>query len=66
MLGALDDAFALLYAALDHPESAGSIGGPWGWLWAPEMLPFRRDERFGDVIARFGFLEYWKQYGPCA
>jgi DNA-binding winged helix-turn-helix (wHTH) protein len=63
-LGALDDAFALVHEALDHPESEGSIGGPWGWLWAPEMLPFRRDERFGEVIARFGFMEYWIRHGP--
>jgi DNA-binding winged helix-turn-helix (wHTH) protein len=64
LLGALDDAFRLIHAALDDPESAGSIGGPWGWLWAREMRPFRRDKRFREVIGRLGFLPYWKEYGP--
>jgi hypothetical protein len=44
--------------------SAVSVGNFTNALWATEMQPFRRDRRFQDVVARFGYLEYWRQYGP--
>jgi DNA-binding winged helix-turn-helix (wHTH) protein len=64
MLRALDEAFDLLWRALDDPACQGTMRGPWAWLWLPEMRPFRSDVRFQAVIARFGFMEYWKQHGP--
>lgn len=64
LLGALDEAFDLLGRALEDPACQGTIRGPWAWLWLPEMRPFRRDPRFQAVTARFGFMAYWKQYGP--
>ena len=64
MLGALDDAFDLLWQALDDPACQGTLRGPWAWLWLPEMRPFRSDARFQAVIDRFGFMEYWTQRVP--
>lgn len=64
LLGALDEAFDLLRRALEDPACQGTLRGPWAWLWLPEMRPFRRDPRFQAVTARFGFMAYWKQYGP--
>ncbi|HEY0341027.1 MAG TPA: winged helix-turn-helix domain-containing protein [Steroidobacteraceae bacterium] len=64
LLGALDDAFDLLDDALGDPECDGTIGGPWGWLWGPEMVPFRRNRRFLAVTRRLGFVPYWRHYGP--
>jgi uncharacterized protein HemY len=64
MLGALDEAFETLHRSLDHMTPAGTIGNVWGYLWIPETLRFRRDARFQGVIARFGFMDYWKRFGP--
>ena len=43
---------------------------PKAWLsrwatntWGPESAAFRRDPRFGELAARTGFADYWKQYG---
>jgi DNA-binding winged helix-turn-helix (wHTH) protein len=64
MLGALDDAFALTSGTLDILAKRGIVGLRWGVLWIPEMLPFRRDPRFRDIVARIGFMDYWERHGP--
>lgn len=64
MLGALDDAFALLWKSLEDPAAQGTIRGPWTWLWLPEMKPFRRDARFPAVAERLGLPDYWARFGP--
>jgi hypothetical protein len=33
-------------------------------LWLPELRAFRRDPRFGDLVAGLGLLDYWKEHGP--
>ena len=64
LLDDLDSAYALVNRALDDFARSGSVGTTWGILWATEMRPFRRDPRFGALVARLKLPEYWKQYGP--
>ena len=61
-LGALDVAYEIQGRMLDADPKA--------WLsrwatntWGPESAAFRRDPRFGELAARTGFADYWKQYG---
>lgn len=63
-LGALDAAYALAGASLDHFGQEGTVGGAWGVLWLPEMQPFRDDERFQLFARRLRLFEYWSEYGP--
>jgi hypothetical protein len=62
MLGAVEEAFDLLQAVLRSADS-GAIGGPWGWLWLPEMRPLRRAPRFQRLVKQFGFADYWRRHG---
>jgi TolB-like protein len=64
MLGELDRAYAFLEHILQRHERqlAPSLFLP--WMWLPELLPFRRDARFQDLVRRLNLIDYWKQYGP--
>jgi TolB-like protein len=64
MLGALDDAFALAHASLDHLTQTGNVPTAWGILWLPEMRPFQEDARFVALAERLGLVDYWNAYGP--
>jgi TolB-like protein len=64
LLGALDQAFAILNESLDRFARSGTIGTTWSFLWMPELLPFRRDPRFQLICRRMGLFEYWDAYGP--
>jgi hypothetical protein len=64
MLGALDDAFDWMNVGLDQFARSGTIGFQWGLLWMSEMRPFREDARFGNVIRRLRFMDYWQRHGP--
>ena len=33
-------------------------------IWTPEAADLRQDPRFGEIMARVGLVDYWKQYGP--
>jgi len=63
MLGDLDTAYAFLARCLDHYARGGTVGSAWGFLWLPEMRPFRRDARFQHFITRLHLLDYWREYG---
>ena len=64
MLGNLDAAYSLIERSLDHFAQAGTVGSAWGFLWLPEMQPFRRDPRFQQFVARMRLIDYWREYGP--
>ncbi len=64
MLGNLDAAYAMLDLSLDHFAQAGTVGSAWGFLWLPEMRPFRRDARFQQFVSRLRLIGYWREYGP--
>jgi DNA-binding winged helix-turn-helix (wHTH) protein len=61
-LDLLDLAFQLGRRALD---SFAAVRPPsWQSLWAPELLPLRRDARFGGLVDQLGFASYWNAHGP--
>ena len=64
MVGDLDGAFDLMKRLLDQRLAANGSGGiDWGEIWTPEMRAFRKDARFGNLMARVKLPDYWKQYG---
>jgi hypothetical protein len=64
MLGELDRAYGFVErVAQQHlPQQTLSLFLP--WLWLPELLPFRKDPRFQELVRSFGLIDYWQQYGP--
>ena len=64
LLGAPAEAFEIANGSLDIFAQQGAIGMYWGFLWMPEMLPFRQDPRFQEFVRRLKLFDYWKQYGP--
>ena len=64
LLGDLDFAFEAANRAIDVDAREGSIGMAWGFLWMPEMRPFRQDPRFTALATRLKLVDYWKQHGP--
>lgn len=64
MLGDLDFAFQSANRWLDIDAREGSVGISWGFLWMPEMRPFRHDPRFQALVARLKLFDYWREYGP--
>jgi hypothetical protein len=63
-LGDLDLAYEYANWCLDQFARSGTVGTTWGFLWSPEMRPFRLDPRFQALVARLRLFDYWKQYGP--
>jgi tetratricopeptide (TPR) repeat protein len=64
LIGALDEAYAVVDRALDEHVRDGWIGATPVITWLPEMRPLRRDARFQQLVTRFKLIDYWKQYGP--
>jgi TolB-like protein/Tfp pilus assembly protein PilF len=64
LLGAMDQAYAVMTQSLDQFARSGTIGTAWGFLWMPDMQSFRRDARFQALVARLGLPAYWDRFGP--
>jgi TolB-like protein len=65
MLGALDDAFNTAQRMVQSFRQTGILNAiKVAPLWLPELRAFRRDPRFGDLVAGLGLLDYWKEHGP--
>jgi TolB-like protein/tetratricopeptide (TPR) repeat protein len=62
-LGALDEVYETLFAALDEDPSAWVNRWDLNHAWGPEGEAFRKDPRFAELARRIGIVEYWKQYG---
>jgi len=62
-LGQLDLVYQILFQELDRDP--GSWKEHWNltMAWTPEGEAFRKDRRFGELAARMGITDYWKQYG---
>jgi len=63
-LGGLDQAYAIMNRSLDDFGRSGTIGTAWVFLWMSELAPFRADARFGALVERMKFPDYWNVYGP--
>jgi TolB-like protein/tetratricopeptide (TPR) repeat protein len=59
----LDLVYDLLSKALDEDPASWVKSWDISHAWSPEGKAFREDARFGQLAARIGILEYWKQYG---
>jgi TolB-like protein/DNA-binding winged helix-turn-helix (wHTH) protein len=64
LLGDLDLAYDSANWCLEQFARLGTVGTTWGFLWQPEMRPFRLDPRFQALVARLKLFDYWEQYGP--
>ena len=62
-LGQVDLVYGILLGALDEQPSKWKEKWDLTLAWAPDGEAFRRDPRFGELAARMGLLDYWKQYG---
>ena len=64
MLGELDRAYGFAERVVRQhlPQQTLSLFLP--WLWLPELLSFRKDPRFQELVRGFGLIDYWQQYGP--
>jgi DNA-binding winged helix-turn-helix (wHTH) protein len=63
LLGDVESAYAAVSRCVDRFAATGTVGSAWGFLWRPEMLPFRRNPSFKKLVARLGFPDYWLEYG---
>jgi len=63
-LGALDQSFDVANEVLDDFSRSGTIGVAWAFLWMPEMLPFRQDQRFQALCRRMSLFDFWQVNGP--
>jgi TolB-like protein/Tfp pilus assembly protein PilF len=57
-LGQIDDAYRVANISHDWAGHQGRL-----ILWQPDMVTFRRDPRFAQLVAELGLLEYWREYG---
>jgi TolB-like protein len=62
-LGQVDLAYQILFAELDRDPKAWVKKWDLSMAWRPEGAAFREDKRFGELAARMGITDYWKQYG---
>jgi TolB-like protein/tetratricopeptide (TPR) repeat protein len=64
MFGQLDRAYGYVERVLRYALPRRTLGLFLPWIWIPELLPFRQDPRFQELVRRLGLIDYWKQYGP--
>jgi hypothetical protein len=59
----LDLVYDLLSKSLDEDPASWVKSWDISHAWSPEGKAFREDLRFGELAARIGIVDYWKQYG---
>jgi TolB-like protein len=64
LLGDLDAAYTRANELVDAGRRAGFVGRLWVWVWAPELVSFRRDPRFQPLMEKIGLMDYWRKFGP--
>ena len=64
MLGELDRAYEFVEQVRRHDLPRKTVGLFLPWVWLPELLPFRQDPRFQQLVQGLRLIDYWKQYGP--
>ena len=62
-MGAVDDAYRIMFGTLDENRLAWMQDFALAMAWSQEGSAMRKDLRFGQLAERIGLLDYWKQYG---
>jgi tetratricopeptide (TPR) repeat protein len=62
-LGQVDLVYKILFDELDRDPASWKKNWDLSVAWTPEGKVFRDDGRFGELVARMGIADYWKQYG---
>jgi tetratricopeptide (TPR) repeat protein len=62
-LDQLDLVYQILFQELDRNPDSWKEKMDLTVAWSPEGEAFRKDRRFGELAARMGITDYWKQYG---
>ena len=62
-LGEVDLVYQILFATLEADPDAWKTHWKIDLSWTADGAAFRRDPRFGQLAARIGLVDYWKQYG---
>jgi len=60
-LGRIDDAFRMVNLGLGRDSADADRS--WWFLWLPDLVTFRQDPRFVDLVTELGLLDYWHEYG---
>ena len=64
-LGALDAAFIWARRIAERWRQTGRVArGGLNVFWQPDMVPFRRDPRFQDLIRELDLIRFWQRHGP--
>ena len=64
-LGALDAAFIWARRIAERWRQTGRVArGSLNVFWLPDMVPFRRDPRFQDLIGELDLIRFWQRHGP--
>ncbi len=56
--GRIDDAYRVVSTNLDLLRL-----NVWWMFWGDDMVTFRQDPRFADLVTEMGLLEYWRENG---
>jgi len=62
-LGAVDQVYETLFAALDRDGRSWATTWDFEHVWNVDGRKFRADPRFARLAQRIGIVDYWKQYG---
>jgi len=62
-LGQVDLVYQILFEELDRDPKTWVKRWDLNLAWSPKGEAFRKHPRFGELAARMGLLDYWKQYG---
>jgi TolB-like protein/Tfp pilus assembly protein PilF len=62
-LGQVDLVYQILFDELDRDPKTWVKRWDLNLAWSPKGEAFRKHPRFGELAARMGLLDYWKQYG---
>lgn len=64
-LGALDAAFKTARRIVERWRESGRLAvGSLTSFWLPDMVPFRRDPRFQDLVRDLDLIRFWERHGP--
>ena len=59
--GRIDDAYRVVNLRLSSDSVAP--GNFWWVFWRSEMVAFRQDPRFAELVTKLGLVDYWREHG---